>query len=327
MCIIAAKPAGVAMPDADTIRNMWTANPDGAGLMYLARDRKGKPVVRIEKGFMKLKKLEDRLVALAEKYDLKATPVVMHFRITTHGGTCPELTHPFPVTTSIGQLRCTRCDTTLGVAHNGIITSVKPRKGLSDTAEYIASQLAYLYKAVPDLTRNKDAMQMVSNAIGSKMAFLNTRGKITTVGRFEHADGILYSNDSYLDYDYRWTGWSGHGCYIWNADRPDDTSPITSSLTTRRTLMPLDMVPGSYAITSNGEWRPGEDGDTAINALQELYLYDVYADVWVRDPGGQAFTEQGTPLRIKYDLADMAITCEAKHLNELQKKALMAPEK
>ena len=33
MCIIAAKPAGVAMPDNDTLRTMWNVNSDGAGFM------------------------------------------------------------------------------------------------------------------------------------------------------------------------------------------------------------------------------------------------------------------------------------------------------
>ena len=47
MCIIAAKPAGVAMPSAEKIENMWNRNSDGAGIMY-AVDNK----VHIEKGFM-----------------------------------------------------------------------------------------------------------------------------------------------------------------------------------------------------------------------------------------------------------------------------------
>ena len=47
MCIICAKPAKTAFPDAETIRTMWYRNPDGAGIMY-ARDGK----VCIEKGFI-----------------------------------------------------------------------------------------------------------------------------------------------------------------------------------------------------------------------------------------------------------------------------------
>ena len=58
MCIIAAKPAGVKMPDHETLENMWYGNPDGAGLMY-AKD--GKVIIR--KGFMKY---VDLLAALEE---------------------------------------------------------------------------------------------------------------------------------------------------------------------------------------------------------------------------------------------------------------------
>lgn len=95
MCIIAAKPAGVKMPSRDTIRTMWAGNPDGAGVMY-AQDGK----VRIDKGFMKLSDLEAHLDKLERSLDLTATGVVLHFRITTHGGTCPENCHPFPLTDS-----------------------------------------------------------------------------------------------------------------------------------------------------------------------------------------------------------------------------------
>ena len=56
MCIIAAKPAGVKMPDPETIRRMWYANHDGAGFMY-AHDGK----VKIEKGFMRLTDFESAL--------------------------------------------------------------------------------------------------------------------------------------------------------------------------------------------------------------------------------------------------------------------------
>ena len=34
MCIIAAKPAGVNMPDDKILENMWNRNDDGAGFMY-----------------------------------------------------------------------------------------------------------------------------------------------------------------------------------------------------------------------------------------------------------------------------------------------------
>ena len=35
MCIIAAKPAGVKLPERDVFRTMWDGNSDGAGFMYI----------------------------------------------------------------------------------------------------------------------------------------------------------------------------------------------------------------------------------------------------------------------------------------------------
>lgn len=144
MCIICAKPANVKFPSEETIKNMWDANSDGAGLMYV---KDGK--VRIEKGFMTYKSFTAKLDELRKTLDLVKTPVVMHFRITTHGGTCAANTHPFPVTDSIARLKQTNVTTTLGVAHNGIIP-ITPRKGISDTMEYIATQLSPLTRALPD---------------------------------------------------------------------------------------------------------------------------------------------------------------------------------
>ena len=47
MCIIVAVPANTPMPTADTIRECFISNPDGAGFMYA--DGKS---VHIRKGFM-----------------------------------------------------------------------------------------------------------------------------------------------------------------------------------------------------------------------------------------------------------------------------------
>ena len=128
MCIIAAKAAGIPMPNRERIKTMWDGNRDGAGLMYVENGQ-----VRIEKGFMKYKDFTKVLDRLEKRLDLTATPVVMHFRITTHGGTKPENCHPFPITDNVGALKKLTITTDLGVAHNGIIP-ISPRKGISDTS-------------------------------------------------------------------------------------------------------------------------------------------------------------------------------------------------
>lgn len=309
MCIIAAKPAGIKMPDMNTIETMWYANPHGAGLMYPVTQTvksKGKTtttkVVQIEKGFMKLEEFQSRLIELGKSMDLTATPVVMHFRITTHGGTCPENTHPFPVTDSVGMLKKLRSTTTLGVAHNGIIHSVTPRKGISDTMEYVATQLAPLHKALPRWWENKHALKMVENAISSKLAILTPEGSIHLVGKFVEDKGIQYSNSSYIEdvWDKRYGAFSlGHS--DWYSFANYGASAADTDLTpTTRYLCYLDDFPGAYAQDEDGELVEGED--LAMATDKTVYWFDCELGYWV-PTAMTAFTAEGLTLRYDFEKA------------------------
>lgn len=284
MCVIAAKAAGVEMPTEDEIESMWFKNSDGAGLMYAANGK-----VHIEKGFMKLQEFKDKLAELDKKLDLKSRSVVLHFRITTHGGTSPENTHPFPISDSVGMLKKHKLITTLGVAHNGII-NITPRKGISDTMEYIAGQLAPLARAVPDFYKNKDLLQMIANATTSKLAFLDGKGKIVTVGEFYEHNGVKYSNRSYESYynwrDFNWDEWD-YACW----KKHTGTDMVT------RKLMWLSEDKGEYVInTFNGKV---VDGEFAIDAGGCLYEYDYNLDCFEEVIGYnyQAKNENGMPLK------------------------------
>lgn len=266
MCIIAAKPAGIPMPSAETIENMWYANPDGAGFMYADGN-----CVRIEKGFMKLADLTAALDKLAKERDLASLSMVLHFRITTHGGTCPENTHPFPLTDNVASMKKLRGKTKIGVAHNGIIPITPRSKDLSDTMEYIASQLAPLHRALPAFYKSKDAMLLISNAIRSKMVFLTPDGKLYTIGQFEQEDGILYSNTSYQS----WYGsWRRGNWGLWDTN--------TKSW-------------NSTALTKNlpGDWKNDDSlttcaSDEEYDNATSLRLMPLWAkDGVVRDPDGQ----------------------------------------
>lgn len=294
MCIIAAKPAGVSMPSRDTIRTMWDSNKDGAGIMYVENNK-----VRIEKGFMKYKSFAKKLDELEKRLDLTATPVVMHFRITTHGGTKPENTHPFPITDSIGALKKLQSYTDIGVAHNGIIMSVSPRKGISDTMEYIASQLAPLKRALPRFYENKNAMLLVKNAIESKMAFLTKEGKIYTVGNFVEDGGILYSNGSYKKASLQYRDLGGWNCYA-DWDKYLDEAPWGGSAVDDGDCEVLEWLEESdYIRLSNGELVEGID--FLIDSANAVWRYDYEADAAARVSGAQAFTASGTPKLFDYD--------------------------
>src|SRR5690606_1715735 len=130
--------------------------------------------------------------------DMINTPIVLHFRITTHGGTAPGNTHPFPVTEKLPLLQMTKTKTPLAVAHNGIIDIKPSKKNISDTMEYIINQLAPLYQLKKDFYQRPAGKKMIYNFIKSKMVFLDGAGRIETVGDFITGnDGILYSNTSY----------------------------------------------------------------------------------------------------------------------------------
>jgi hypothetical protein len=141
------------------------------------------------------------------------TPIVLHFRITTHGGTAPGNTHPFPVTEKLPLLQMTKSKAPLAVAHNGIIGIKPSQKDISDTMEYIVSQLAPLYQLKKDFYRQDAGKKLIYNFIKSKMAFLDGAGRIETVGDFTRGDdGLLYSNSSYKARTiyYNWDLWDDY---------------------------------------------------------------------------------------------------------------------
>lgn len=294
MCIIAAKPSGVAMPTRDTIRNMWNVNSDGAGIMYVENNK-----VRIEKGFMKYKSFAKKLDELERRLDLTATPLVMHFRITTHGGTKPENTHPFPITDSIGALKKLKSYADVGVAHNGIITSVSPRKGISDTMEYIATQLAPLKRALPRFYANKDAMLLVKNAIESKMAFLTKEGKIYTIGDFIEDKGVLYSNGSYQKSYCHYRSLGGWNCYA-DWDKYLDEAPRAMDTVDDGDCEVLQWLDeGEFVRLSGGALMENED--FLIDEINGVWRYDYQKDAAVRVSGAMAYTANGTPKQYDYD--------------------------
>ena len=207
MCIIAIKPAGKKLPATATIENCWYNNSDGAGFMYAAGG-----TVHIEKGFMTLKDFKAALNKLEKDIDVINTPIVLHFRITTHGGTSPGNTHPFPVTEKLPLLQMTKSKAPLAVVHNGTIDIKPSKKDISDTMEYVINQLAPLYQLKKDFYRRPAGKKLVYNFIKSKMVFLDGAGRLETVGEFTEDEGILYSNSSYKARTvyYNWDLWDDY---------------------------------------------------------------------------------------------------------------------
>ncbi len=208
MCVICAKPSGVAFPSVDYVYDMWTANPDGAGFMW-ADGKK----VHIKKGFMTFNSFKDAYTkTFLERENSEDIAAVLHFRITTHGGTKPENCHPFPVSGNMGMLQKLECTTNLGAAHNGIISGISPRKNCSDTMEYIVSVVSIMKKLNKRFYLDKNFGRIIENTIGgSRFCFLDPAGTITTIGTWQEDDGLLLSNKNFKSkFTSMYKSWGGY---------------------------------------------------------------------------------------------------------------------
>lgn len=178
MCIIVYKPSGISVP-YQTLETCWDNNPDGAGFMY---PRNGHLVIK--KGFMDFELFMKNYLSLEDRDSL---PVVIHFRITTHGITAPKNTHPFYIRNNV-----------LGFAHNGTIPGVSTNKVLSDTQMF---NRQILQKLPVDFLSNTATMKLIEDFVGwSRLVFMDNLGAVTVVGwecGEEDELGIWYSNDGW----------------------------------------------------------------------------------------------------------------------------------
>ena len=201
MCIIVAKEKGVRMPSTETLKHCFTNNPDGAGIMLASKGR-----VFGFKGLMTFDAFEAKLKQLSKRFgSLDKLPIVMHFRIMTHGKVVAGNTHPFPVSSSYKSLRKLEWVSDLGMAHNGIIscTSSHPdvkAEGVSDTMVFIKRIVAPVAGSLGKmpLMSNSAVLDALQIASGSKLAFLSGNGEIKVLGSFIRESGVYYSNDTYV---------------------------------------------------------------------------------------------------------------------------------
>ena len=92
MCLAILKLKGNDVPTDDILKTCFRNNSDGAGLAF--NNDYGK--VQIVKGFMDFDSFITAFHEYDRKYCFKNRAVLIHFRITTHGGTSKGNCHPFP---------------------------------------------------------------------------------------------------------------------------------------------------------------------------------------------------------------------------------------
>ena len=348
MCIICAKPAGVKFPKDAYIKNMWEGNSDGAGIMWTSNNK-----VHIKKGFMKYKDFKNFLVRLKKRYDIDKIPVVMHFRITTHGGTKPENTHPFPISSKVKNLQALEYCTNLGVAHNGTITIKNPPE-ISDTMAYISQRLSKIRTRDGAFYKKQQMLDKIEKEITSKMCFLDNVGNLKFIGKFEEEDGIFYSNTSYLGYRrwcYYYDGYYGNykNTYKHSANKMyyeqdwDDSEEWGhyESLGGYRTSKTYDDVNPTYNSANNHNPMPktytaymskelmyvdgyiynkGEliEGIIFIDEDNKAYIYDDVDDICERQEG-VVYTAQGTYANFK---EKKAVTMRTKEVHSYNLMAM-----
>ena len=228
MCIIVYKPTGIENPSWATLHNCFDYNSDGAGFMYAENNR-----VYIEKGFMSWTAFKKAFKPFKNRTDL---PIVMHFRITTHGTTTKELCHPFPLSSNKSELRATKIITDIGIAHNGCISlTSKCGTDMSDTSEFIR-KYANIIITSPKWYENVNSNKLLAEVINSKMLVLSNDGHGEVVGTgWIEEDGVMYSNSSFKSYaynkyythtssyyndDYLYEGFEPTWCRFWSDGKP-----------------------------------------------------------------------------------------------------------
>ena len=244
MCIIAVKPIGEELMERKVLENCFDYNNDGAGLMY---NLDGK--VYIEKGYMNFKNFYNRLLELDKEIGLKDRGLVMHFRITTSGGTSAQNCHPFSISNDEKVLKALNVTTDVGVAHNGIIPSYVPKGGtLSDTQLFIKDYLYYIKEENENFLTNPSLLFAIEKTVQSKLCFLDGEGNITTVGKFISEDNYLFSNETYLDMTDLYKSWNTS--YYYNDSPLDDEYDLSGECD-----RPLEL-------------------DTFLDVMDCLFIYD-----------------------------------------------------
>lgn len=181
MCVAIYKPAGVETPSLDTLKQCWDANPDGAGF---AMRTDGEYSIEIHKGYMTWKSF----VTAYEKYHLAdfTGDLLLHFRIATHGGISPGLTHPFSLTKDVKLLKHTNVKTNYALIHNGMLP-IEPEGNISDTMEF-CRRLAPLYQNIPA------ALNLIEGMAGNNKIAVMTRDNVHLFGEWENINGVYFSN-------------------------------------------------------------------------------------------------------------------------------------
>ena len=200
MCVIAYKPNNIAFPSDTILKNCYENNPDGAGFMYAYKGE-----VHIQKGYETWEAFKNALDK-ARKLTGDKVPYVMHFRIATQGYE-KTMTHPFPLSSKMSNLKKLKYDCNIGVAHNGILDLTSDgSKDYSDTMKFITDYLCLIIRSYTWYNDDRTTTLIERLIEGSRLAILDKKGHCQLMGNgWVEDNNVYYSNDSYKREPYKWS--------------------------------------------------------------------------------------------------------------------------
>jgi predicted glutamine amidotransferase len=172
----------------DIIKNSWENNNDGAGLLW------------IENGALQVFKEANSMKLFYKKYKAiranNALPILLHFRIGTHGNFADYNLHPFLVNNQIGFV------------HNGVIRITEIDARYSDTNHFNRLVLQTMKTPARIFKDGTNEAALVSHfcSTNSKLIFLNAAGQHRIFNESAgHWDkfGNWFSNRTYEACTYR----------------------------------------------------------------------------------------------------------------------------
>jgi hypothetical protein len=200
MCILAIKPQGALVPSDEILKRMFHTNPDGGGISYAQGGK-----IYIIKGLM----TESEFLDECHKIPVDSTALI-HTRIQTSGGTCQQLTHPYPLTNDYEQLTATKVIISKGfaVGHNGIFSGFGSKEGYNDTIQFIGNILTPIEKmcrASKKSILDKSLIPVINKLVDtSRLAIMDTFGNYEKYGNgWTEDNGVWYSNTGYKPYVYQ----------------------------------------------------------------------------------------------------------------------------
>lgn len=215
MCVIAFSPKGYEAPTEQQIKDMFDANPDGAGFAYNGRNGK----VYYKKGFKTVKELLEALCPL-EQWTNKN--LAIHFRIGTSGENDAYTCHPFKISTKFDELRKLEGRGPV-LFHNGILgTGGQLNKLSSDTQDFTSAFAPMLKKYNKSKNRDLWIEEMMGGV--NRLLLMYDNNKYKAYGKWE-VDGTVFVSNL----NYKWRKYTSE---YYKTSYPYKTSTPSANATT-----------------------------------------------------------------------------------------------